>query len=236
MQEQEVSENKPEGLIGPMPMSHKVFKTKRGVEYKLVQEYKEPSANSYGTSRIKYIHHMKRHGAEVNISWYSDMSSFYVRQKLKRQKFERSNGSHQDFDLILNHVERIFNSQHKKEVREAEQRVKNKSSTQAFLATLTPGMIMSSSWGYSMSIVDYYKIVSIKGSTVKLIKLANKAAEDQSGKNSWQHGNYVIPDTEVQVGEPIEQIVRSTVIKLKSNSSSRITPWDGTPKYENRND
>lgn len=102
---------------------------------------------------------------------------------------------------------------------------------------LKPGDILSAIWGYSMTIVEYYKVVSIPSPCkVELVELAHnvvKGSEDKGG------GMNVMPDTEREIGGRItKQIVKGRgeygpAWYVKINDSCKLTPWDGKPHYQN---
>ena len=102
---------------------------------------------------------------------------------------------------------------------------------------LKPGDILSDSWGYSMTIVEYYKVVSIPSPCkVELVELAHnvvKGSEDRGG------GMNVMPDTEREIGDHIiKQIVKGRgeygpAWYVKINDSCKLTKWDGKPHYQN---
>lgn len=100
---------------------------------------------------------------------------------------------------------------------------------------LKPGDILSASWGYSMAIVEYYKVVSIPSpSKVEIIELGHnvvKGSEDKGG------GMRVTPDLLREIGDPItKQIVSRKGTDrwyIKINDSCKLTLWDGLPKYQN---
>ena len=89
---------------------------------------------------------------------------------------------------------------------------------------LVPGTILECSWGYSMTIVDFYRVVGRYGKAhVTLEKLGNKIVEG----SGW-YGKCV-PDTNV-VRDRITNAFYSGkygVIKLSKCQWLRL--WDGKP-------
>lgn len=201
----------------------KVFTDKRGVEFKFEAAQ---IAGNYNCS-------LERHNLSVDITYQERGSEdiFYIRHKTKRQRHKRSAGSSSDFQKVVNLIERTFNSHHKREVRDDEAKVKNKEQKGEFLNSLKPRLILCSSRGYSMTIVDFWRITKIKGSKVTLVELNNKYPDNDNGSLS---GSKVVPGEVSTRSEPKEYTVRGSRLKINDSSSASI--WDGLPKYENRND
>ena len=116
--------------------------------------------------------------------------------------------------------------------------VKNKVSDTFTLAPeLTVGSILASSWGYSMTIVDFYQVVKRSNSFVYLKELVSETVRDDGPA-----GSYVRPTTEFVDST----IYRAKIIanKYDSNGGWYISApqghgilnkvWDGRDVYENR--
>ena len=102
---------------------------------------------------------------------------------------------------------------------------------------LKPGDILSAVWGYSMTIVEYYKVVAIPSpSKVELVELAHNVVKGSADSGG---GMQVMPDAEKEMGKHIiKQIVKGRdeygpAWYVKINDSCKLTPWDGEPHYQN---
>ena len=96
---------------------------------------------------------------------------------------------------------------------------------------LKPGTVLSCVWGYSMSIVDFYRVKSTRGKcTVVLERLRNKIVDTHDG---WD--GHVIPDFEHPLDEmSVRFSPKYGCVKLSNHQFLRI--WDGQPKYYNHAD
>lgn len=98
------------------------------------------------------------------------------------------------------------------------------------------GDILADSWGYSMTIVEFYKVTKIISSTkVEIVELGHIVTDTDRGG-----GSYRMPDTENYIGEPVEKIVAQNSYEkpnnlwhIKINDSISLRPWSGRPLYEN---
>lgn len=105
---------------------------------------------------------------------------------------------------------------------------------------IKPGDILYDSFGYNMTIVEFYKVTKILSATkVEIIELGHKL----TGEGDRGGGEYVLPDTERPIGEAlVKQVAQSSYEKpdgrwhIKINNSVSLTPWDGRPKYQNTYD
>ena len=87
------------------------------------------------------------------------------------------------------------------------------------------GQILTSSWGYEQTNVDFYKIIERSGDTVTIQKVKSIITEESS-----YYSGKVIPFAEQTVGEPFrKRINKYGSITLTSYSNAYL--WDGTPQY-----
>lgn len=95
------------------------------------------------------------------------------------------------------------------------------------------GDILYDVWGYSMTIVEYYKVTKIVSPCrVEIVEIgAERISCDCGG------GENLMPVPEVERGEKIiKQVVANrhgSGWYIKINDSVSLTPWDGRPKYQN---
>lgn len=197
----------------------KVFTDRRGKEYKFEQTQSVPTMFKYSTCR---------HDITVTITYvYESRDTWRVSYKSNRQKFERGVGSSHKFDDTITYVEKLFSKYNKLACMAAEKREKATQAGDELLNQLKVGSILYASWGHSMTIVDFYKVKSIKGKKVTLVELGNKAVTGDLTTGE------VVPDESVE-GDIKECMVRSGRVKVRDSADAKL--WDGTPKYQNRMD
>lgn len=98
------------------------------------------------------------------------------------------------------------------------------------------GDILSCTWGYSMIIVDFYRVVKVLPSSVKIEKLQQKIV---SGDDGFQ-GRVVPTDKAVKSG--VDGKTYRVLFTgdgepcLKIESYAYARPWDGLPKMFDRMD
>lgn len=115
-----------------------------------------------------------------------------------------------------------------------ERKIERKQSRQAqinkFRVQLVPGEILTDSWGYEQTNVEFYEILKVnaKGTKITIRELAHKTVEG----SEYGHGMAceVLPAIGCYVGEPEEKRVNSDNIKICE--SIRLSLWDGRPKYK----
>ena len=98
------------------------------------------------------------------------------------------------------------------------------------------GDILVCSWGYSMSLVDFYKVVKVTAKSAFLLKMGNKTVEHDS------YGMYsrVMPSEICTTDKPLmRRIQRSHYdgeLYCKITDYQYARKWDGQSKYFNDND
>lgn len=99
------------------------------------------------------------------------------------------------------------------------------------------GDILYSSWGYSMTIVDFYKVIKVSpsGKSITLQKLEDEVVDGEAG-----YQGYVMPSSyEDRREKPIKNKRVSPSrdgYSVKINQSANAYKWDGKKKYFNRMD
>lgn len=88
-----------------------------------------------------------------------------------------------------------------------------------FLAALKPGVILCDTWGWEQTQVEFYKVLEVKGSKVKIVELS----QIRDGEPTSWASDRVIPGAEC--GKPEWKTARGAGIKI--NSSVYLTIWDG---------
>jgi hypothetical protein len=105
---------------------------------------------------------------------------------------------------------------------------KKKMGSIQFKEKITIGTILSASWGYEQTNVDFYKVININKNKTKITIIEIGQIKDHS-KPSDDMSHHVLPDSNNIIGEAIEKMIKSDRIKI--NESISLGLWDGTPKY-----
>jgi len=93
------------------------------------------------------------------------------------------------------------------------------------------GDIVLTSWGYSMTIVDFYKITKKVGkASFEFEKLESKLV---SGSYNSPSGYEVVPDENTVIGTLRGRIGKHGYVKIGGHIA---TLWNGKPAYENHCD
>ncbi len=95
------------------------------------------------------------------------------------------------------------------------------------LKTAKPGTILHSCWGYNMTIVDFYKIVSNNGKTVVMERLGKSHT---GGDGCGQFGHCVPAPGK---GETIRRRFNKWGGLKGYYDSEYLSIWDGKPCYFN---
>lgn len=102
---------------------------------------------------------------------------------------------------------------------------------------LMVGDILYDVWGYSMTIVSYYKIKKILSPCkIEIIEIGHKLVSSDRGG-----GEEVLPDPDNELREPIIKTITKDRYNrdgwhVKINSSVSLTKWDERPHYQNTYD
>jgi len=111
----------------------------------------------------------------------------------------------------------------KKQERQQEQR--------QFKTTLEVGSVLTCSWGYEQTNVEFWKVIEKKSDkTVVLRELAGRLA-DKSESSSMNMAGFVVPTEQFISGrEPVKKrVLVGNMIELESFRT--LQPWDGRPRY-----
>ena len=84
--------------------------------------------------------------------------------------------------------------------------------------------ILTSSWGYEQTNVDFYLVVDVKGQTVTLQQIGLKTIEHELNGMSGK----VLPDTSKKIGHPFRKRVTPYGVKFEYATAR---PFDGAAKY-----
>lgn len=127
---------------------------------------------------------------------------------------------------LSNYVEMLEKRTKERAEFKAQQKEQRSKDREAFKAALKPGVILYDSWGYEQTNVEFYVVVSVKGSTVEIQELGHK----QDGEATSWASCYVIPDLDNRMGEVITKRVGNGGIKV--NSCVYLRLWDGKRAYK----
>lgn len=109
--------------------------------------------------------------------------------------------------------------------RKAERSATRKAERAALAASLKVGSILSSSWGYDQTNVDFYEVVEIHGKLGLTIReIAAQVVESKGSQD------LVAPVPGRYVGDPMRKIANDYGVKISSFAHAR--PWDGKPEYQ----
>ena len=97
------------------------------------------------------------------------------------------------------------------------------------------GDILSGSWGYSMTIVDFYKVTKILSPCrVEIQKIgATCISADRGG------GENLMPNPDNVIGESVQKTIMKDRYYTREErwyiktEYCHLTPWDGEPEYQN---
>lgn len=98
------------------------------------------------------------------------------------------------------------------------------------------GDILTGSWGYSMTLVEMYKVTKIVSACkIEIVEIGADLISADSGG-----GENLMPNPEKIIGDPIVKNVvadrytrEANAFYVKINDSCKIRPWDGRPEYQN---
>lgn len=97
-----------------------------------------------------------------------------------------------------------------------------------FKSDLKAGDILSGTWGWEQTNVEFYKVLSKKGSTIEIRELGQKTVEG----STYSHGmaDMRLPGDNFVADAPIiKKLVRSAYIKI--NDCISLSKWDGRAEY-----
>lgn len=149
---------------------------------------------------------------------------FYSSKRIKKPSYYLST----DID---NDVVKLFNLVKKKKERKAKEKAERKANSTP--RVLKVDDILVCSWGYSMTLVDFYRVTELVGNcSVKIEEISSIVTEHDSSGGYW-----VIPECE-EPGEPIERRfkVGSFGDSIMISDYQCAILYTGGKHYVNRND
>jgi len=106
----------------------------------------------------------------------------------------------------------------------AEKLVKNRERREEFRQSISVGSILSASWGYEQTQVEFYKVLEVKGVKVKIQEMSLVTVDGSEGRDCCR----VVPG--VVIGDPETRTIGTWAIKI--DDSIGLTLWDGKPEYK----
>lgn len=109
------------------------------------------------------------------------------------------------------------------EERKGDRRAEAKAVRAAFVNPLKVGDVIYNSWGYEQTNVDFYQIVEVKGKSITMRKIGQKA---DAGRSTGHDSEYRLPVFDWFIGEPFKKTVQPNgyengySISFKSGSGS----------------
>lgn len=96
----------------------------------------------------------------------------------------------------------------------------------AFVNPYRAGDILSTSWGYDQTNVDFYTVVRVSG---RKLTLASIAAMDAAAPEPMTMAGYTVPVLPAVIDGPeFTAMATANGVKVNGHGASR---WDGKPKY-----
>jgi hypothetical protein len=161
---------------------------------------------------------------EVNavIYWAEKNGSFYAMGysgKRSKHDFHYRFESEEKMDkYTTEYVKRLFDIEKSK--------IERKEKRLAFVHTLKVGDILSCSWGWEQTNVDFYQVIEVKG---KMVKIREIQCSMPNGEEGFMTG-FVIPLKDQFTDEKIltKKVLSGNSIKIASYAWANV--WDGKPE------
>lgn len=144
---------------------------------------------------------------------------FYRSKRVKKPQYYLSVNVDDDIKKLFEIVE---NKEAAKKERRAARKIER---------NLKVGDILCSSWGYSMTIVSFYRVVKLVGKQSVKIESIPSVSVDGDG---WSGHKMPVINKKGVLEEKTFRVLESNGIKI--NSSEYAYKWDGNPKYYNSMD
>ena len=103
----------------------------------------------------------------------------------------------------------------------AEYKQKRQEERKQYRHTFKVDDILSSSWGYDQTNVDFYQVVAVTDKAVKIRKIGSKGVDE----------SHVVAVPNSFDGPPMTKLVRQGD-RVSLTSYSSASKWDGKPRYE----
>ena len=98
---------------------------------------------------------------------------------------------------------------------------------------LTVGAILTASWGYDQTQIDWFQVIATNGKQVTIREIQGKVVRTDSVGNEYV---VAMPDHFLQGEAPLKKIPSGSVekrnVSIKLTSYKWLSLWDGKPKYQ----
>jgi hypothetical protein len=85
--------------------------------------------------------------------------------------------------------------------------------------------ILSCSWGFEQTNVDFYKVIGVSGSFVTVIQLMSETIESKP-----DYTGLVMPITDLEIGSKMRRKINS-IGSIKMTDYSWASKWNGKPQH-----
>ena len=138
---------------------------------------------------------------------------------------------YQTLDRAEEKIKRVKDSADERFKDEEDRKNKKEQLLKNYQTDLKSGDILTDSWGYDQTNVEFYEVLEVKGGTVLLQEIGQDYVETNfmSGETK--------PDRSKKVGKPIKKRICLRVAgekireSVKICDSIRLTKWDGSLRY-----
>lgn len=108
-----------------------------------------------------------------------------------------------------------------------ESKLKLQQERKAFKTTLVVGDILSTSWGYEQTNVEFFQVIKVKSAKRIVIREVSKMLTQDDDAHDC---GTVVPSKDSFIGDEIEKTV-TIGESVKFESYRRASKWDGRPMY-----
>jgi len=131
---------------------------------------------------------------------------------------------YKDAETLNKKIEEFF-----KQIQEYEKYKRENDRRKVSPRDLNVGDILTSTWGYSMTIVDYYQVISLVGNSSAVIRKLNQ----RTVRGDDGFSGETIPVKDSFTGPDIRVRISGDSCKVNGHTASK---WNGLPRYFNHLD
>ena len=114
--------------------------------------------------------------------------------------------------------------------KEVDIKIRQQKERAEFKTTLTVGSIVSTSWGWEQTNVEFYEITKVKTAKKVCLREIQKKLTNASGYSSMADKVLPVPGAYLADDNEFEKIV-SIGNRINISSCQTATPWNGKPQY-----
>lgn len=155
------------------------------------------------------------HGTEYGILkiWRGRQRNPFVNYRFKADQIDR----------MFDYTAKVKESELKGIAEKAERKAKEKAEVEQMRENIQVGTILSTSWGYSMTIVQFFQVIERKGAKMIIQELEQNAEGYGVGQT--------MPIADKFLNDKKDELLITRYPKI--NSSAHLRIWDGKSKYYN---